>query len=102
MTFQIESIMANKTLFKSVMGKLIPQTDALNEEHAPAYAFSPKQTLAQYAATGCLNATFYASAEEQLQTECWWNYMVAGSSPLGSIKSGIIPVSANRSSVGRA
>jgi hypothetical protein len=24
--------------------------------------------LAQYAATGCLNATFYASAEEQLQT----------------------------------
>jgi 60 kDa SS-A/Ro ribonucleoprotein len=27
---------------------------------------SPKQQLAQYAATGCFNATFYASAEEQL------------------------------------
>src|SRR5581483_3713051 len=31
-----------------------------------AYAFTPKHALAQYAATGCFNATFYASAEEQL------------------------------------
>jgi 60 kDa SS-A/Ro ribonucleoprotein len=58
--------MANKTLFKSLFGKLIPVTDALNEERAPAYALSPKAQLAQYAATGCLSATFYASAEEQL------------------------------------
>jgi 60 kDa SS-A/Ro ribonucleoprotein len=58
--------MANKTLFKSLIGKLMPPTDALNEEHAPAYALSPKQALAQYAATGCLNATFYAAADEQL------------------------------------
>jgi len=58
--------MANKNLFKSLVGKLIPATDAVNEERAPAYALTPKQALAQYAATGCLNATFYASAEEQL------------------------------------
>ena len=58
--------MANKTLFKSLMGKLIPATDAHNEEHAPAYALPPKHQLAQYAATGCLNTTFYAGAGEQL------------------------------------
>src|SRR5258707_1344098 len=58
--------MANKTLFKSLIGKLMPKTDALNEEHVPAYALSPKHQLAQYAATGCLNTTFYAGADEQL------------------------------------
>lgn len=47
--------MANKTLFKSLIGKLMPATDALNEERAPAYALAPKHQLAQYAATGCLN-----------------------------------------------
>src|SRR2546426_12454995 len=58
--------MANKTLFKSLIGKLMPATDALNEERAPAYALSPKHQLGQYAATGCLNTTFYASADDQL------------------------------------
>jgi 60 kDa SS-A/Ro ribonucleoprotein len=58
--------MANKTLFKSLVGKLMPSTDALNEERSPAYALSPKHQLAQYAATGCLNTTFYANADEQL------------------------------------
>src|SRR6266852_2421122 len=58
--------MANKTLFKSLIGMLVPATDAINEERAPAYALSPKHQLAQYAATGCLNTTFYASADEQL------------------------------------
>ena len=60
--------MANKGLFKSLVGKLIPQTNAVNSEFAPAYAFSPKHALAQYAATGCTNSTFYASAEDQLET----------------------------------
>src|SRR5690349_7042954 len=60
--------MANKTLFKSLIGKLIPGTNALNEERAPAYALSPKHQLAQYAATGCLNRKFYATAEDQLAT----------------------------------
>src|SRR3982751_320264 len=58
--------MANKNIFKSLVGKLVPATDARNEEHAPAYALTPKQALAQYAATGCLSATFYAGASEQL------------------------------------
>jgi len=58
--------MANKTLFKSLVGKLIPAANAINEERAPAYALSPKHQLAQYAATGCLNTTFYATADEQL------------------------------------
>ena len=58
--------MANKNLFKSIVGKLLPATDAINEERATAYALEPKHALAQYAATGCMNHTFYASAEEQL------------------------------------
>jgi 60 kDa SS-A/Ro ribonucleoprotein len=58
--------MANKALFKSLVGKLVPASDARNDEGAPAYALTPKQALAQYAATGCLSATFYAGAEEQL------------------------------------
>src|SRR5262245_30483992 len=58
--------MANKTLFASLRDALIPQTDALNSENAPAYALAPKQALAQYAATGCVGRTFYATAGEQL------------------------------------
>ncbi len=60
--------MANKTLFESTMGALIRPTDALNSEGSPAYAFSPKQMLAQYAATGCMNDTFYATGQDQLTT----------------------------------
>jgi 60 kDa SS-A/Ro ribonucleoprotein len=58
--------MANKTLFASLRDALIPQTDAVNSENAPAYALAPKQALAQYAATGCFGRTFYAAADEQL------------------------------------
>jgi len=58
--------MANKTLFASLRDALIPQTDTVNSENAPAYALAPKQALAQYAATGCFGRTFYATAEEQL------------------------------------
>jgi 60 kDa SS-A/Ro ribonucleoprotein len=58
--------MANPTLFQSLKGKLLPSADAVNFEMAPAYQLSPKHRLAQYAATGCLNDTFYASAETQL------------------------------------
>lgn len=58
--------MANKNLFQSIVGKLLPRTDALNEEFAPAYRFDDKHALAQFAATGCLNSTFYATNAEQL------------------------------------
>ncbi len=58
--------MANKQLFKSSRGRYVPPADARNEAGGPAYALTPRQALAQYAATGCLGATFYASAEDQL------------------------------------
>src|SRR5262249_5904014 len=46
----------------------LPAALGRNHHFAPAYEFSPKHTLAQYAATGCLNGTFYATADEQLGT----------------------------------
>lgn len=58
--------MANKKLFPSFLSRFF-QTDTVNEEGAPAYRYSPKHMLAQYACTGCLNDTFYVSADEQLQ-----------------------------------
>ncbi len=59
--------MANKTLFRSIVGRLAAEDrHAATRKAAPAYAFSAKHALAQYAATGCLNSTFYASGEEQL------------------------------------
>lgn len=59
--------MANKTLFQTLRGALIPKTDATNEAGGVAYAMSPEHALAQYATTGCLNSTYYATAEDQLQ-----------------------------------
>ncbi|MDQ8205665.1 TROVE domain-containing protein [Pelagicoccus sp. SDUM812003] len=58
--------MANKTLFQTLRGALIPSADAVNEAGGVAYQRSAKQALAQYVATGCLNGSFYASAGEQL------------------------------------
>lgn len=60
--------MANAQLFKSYPGKQLPVANARNEHGVAAYGFDAKHRLAQYAATGCLNATFYADAEVQLQT----------------------------------
>jgi len=60
--------MASKTLFQSLRGMLAPAANTRSEAGGVAYAMSAKQMLAQYAATGCLNSTFYASAEEQLAT----------------------------------
>lgn len=60
--------MANPQLFRSTRGVNLPAADAVNHEGGPAYAFSSRHRLAQYAATGCLNGTFYAGAEAQLET----------------------------------
>ena len=57
--------MANKQLFSSVGGLSLSRTNARNEAGGVAYAFSPRHALAQYAATGCLNNTYYTTAEEQ-------------------------------------
>ena len=59
--------MANKNLFQTIAGKLLPKADAVNEAGGGAYKLSPKAALAQYAITGCLNGTYYADAETQLQ-----------------------------------
>ena len=56
----------NKILFQSLRGALVPKTDSVNEAGGRAYELSPKQALAQYALTGCLNSTYYASADDQL------------------------------------
>lgn len=58
--------MANKSLFRSLMRNLSPVADARNEAGGLAYRMSDRHRLAQYAATGCLNGTFYATGEEQL------------------------------------
>jgi 60 kDa SS-A/Ro ribonucleoprotein len=59
--------MANKSLFSST-NALLPRSTALNEAGGAAYQFTPKHALAQFAATGCFNGTFYADAETQLDT----------------------------------
>lgn len=58
--------MANKSVFASIVGKLLPRPDVENHEGAPAYSLSPRHKLAQLAATGTLHQTFYAGAREQL------------------------------------
>lgn len=63
----IPTIMASKTLFQTRPGTHTPKANTRNEAGGKAYAFSPRHALAQYAATGCLNATYYASAETQLE-----------------------------------
>lgn len=58
--------MANKNLFQSIVGRLLRGTDVVDEAGGPAYALSPEHALAQYAATGCLSTTFYATDDAQL------------------------------------
>ena len=59
--------MANKALFGSATAEL-PKTDTVNEAGGKAYSLSPKAALAQVAATGCFNRTYYASAQDQLDS----------------------------------
>ena len=55
--------MANKSLFAHARA---PKADARNEAGGLAYSLPAAQALAQLAATGCMNGTFYASADTQL------------------------------------
>lgn len=57
--------MANKNLFSSLKS-LLPRTDTRNEAGGRAYRLPAKHALAQLAATGCFNGTYYAAAESQL------------------------------------
>jgi len=58
--------MASKNLFRSIRGKLLPRTNCRNDANAPAYGLPPEHALAQFAVTGCLNSTFYATDRQQL------------------------------------
>lgn len=57
--------MANTTLFQSIKNRFT-KTDTHNEAGGIAYTLTLKQQLAQLAATGCLNNTYYADAQSQL------------------------------------
>lgn len=58
--------MAHKSLFAPASKS--KSADTINQAGGRAYAFSAEHTLAQYAATGTFNRTYYASEGEQLQT----------------------------------
>ncbi|MEM7498293.1 MAG: TROVE domain-containing protein [Pseudomonadota bacterium] len=60
--------MANKTVFASMRGRMVPQATARNAEGAPAYAYSDAHQLAQLAVTGTVGQLFYASPEAELRT----------------------------------
>ncbi|HET9929072.1 MAG TPA: TROVE domain-containing protein [Polyangiaceae bacterium] len=57
--------MALKTLFASATKALTAK--GKNEAGGTAYEFTPSHALAQYAATGTFNRTFYATEGEQLE-----------------------------------
>jgi 60 kDa SS-A/Ro ribonucleoprotein len=57
--------MAHKALFASASNPRPANT--INEANGHAYGFSPEHALAQYAATGTFNQTYYANEVEQLQ-----------------------------------
>ena len=59
--------MALKNLFRTVVGPQPTEGLTQNEAGGTAYALDDRSALAQYAATGCLAQTFYASAEDQLE-----------------------------------
>jgi 60 kDa SS-A/Ro ribonucleoprotein len=60
--------MASKSLFRGAKGVSAksPAADTKNEAGGLAYSLKAKEALAQLAATGCFNNTFYAKAEDQL------------------------------------
>lgn len=43
-----------------------PPANAINNAGGTAYALSDREALAQYALTGCINDTYYGTAEDQL------------------------------------
>lgn len=58
--------MANKSVFASLRGRMLPKVDAFNKEGAPAYRYEDRQKLAQLAMTGTVGDLFYQSAEVEL------------------------------------
>lgn len=63
--------MANKTLFSSANSSL-PRATIINDAGGQAYRLPAKHALAQIAATGCFNNTYYASGQNQLDQVIQW------------------------------
>lgn len=63
--------MVDKNMFSTAPSeariRLLPQADTLNNANAPAYTFRAAHALAQLAATGCFNGTYYAGQKDQLE-----------------------------------
>ena len=59
--------MANKSVFASVKGRLLPKPTARNAHAAPAYAYSDAHALAQVAVTGTFGGMFYQKPEDELE-----------------------------------
>src|ERR1700678_1455299 len=57
--------MANTNLFASLKS-LLTRADATNEAGGVAYRMPPRHALAQLAATGCFNGTYYSDGAAQL------------------------------------
>ena len=60
--------MANKSLFASYAGPLMPRATARNRAGGPAYELEARHKLAQLVMTGTLSPTFYANAARSLPT----------------------------------
>ena len=58
--------MANKSVFASIKGRLLPAADATNVANAPAYRYSDAHALAQVAMTGTFGATYYQDPLQEL------------------------------------
>ena len=59
--------MANKSVFASMKGRLLPKATAKNAHAAPAFAYSDAHALAQVAVTGTFGGMFYQSPAEELE-----------------------------------
>ena len=58
--------MANKSVFASMKGRLLPAASAKNLAGAPAYAYDDAHALAQVAMTGTFGQTFYQDPMQEL------------------------------------
>ncbi|MEM8836538.1 MAG: RNA-binding protein [Pseudomonadota bacterium] len=60
--------MANKSVFASLRGRMLPKADAVNKMGAPAFAYEDRHKLAQLAMTGTLSDLYYQDAQLELDT----------------------------------
>lgn len=58
--------MANKSVFASIKGRLLPATSTQNAAGAPAYRYSDAHALAQVAMTGTFGTTYYQDPMQEL------------------------------------